>query len=268
MKNYIYQFSLGILLLGVICFAAITLAARADAGMTCCTVTGIDVKSGMVTVKENATGLTFTFPVKNPKLLKAMKIGQGVAVDFDSGIVTGDTAKGPGDQKVAKDKEVTVEEDEESAVDDDMEEVAEESEEEAVEDGEETVEKEVVEGKKAIRSAHDKDLKVALIEMKRRGTVIVANFSVQYLKGNNEKDEDKFFKFDVEVCCGLSYILDYETATSYRPVASSGFLSGEIRKAEGEKTFQVSFKAPKKDVSVVAITLGHVGTFDDVKIGK
>src|SRR6185437_7886026 len=48
----------------------------------CCSITGIDQKSGTVTARENATSRVFTFKVTDAKLLSSLKIGQGVYANF------------------------------------------------------------------------------------------------------------------------------------------------------------------------------------------
>jgi len=48
----------------------------------CCSITGIDQKSGTVTARENATRRVFTFKVTDAKLLSSLKVGQGVYANF------------------------------------------------------------------------------------------------------------------------------------------------------------------------------------------
>ena len=50
------------------------------AGQPCCSITAIDLKTGIVTAKVNATGQTFEFKVTNQALLKSLKLGQGIDI--------------------------------------------------------------------------------------------------------------------------------------------------------------------------------------------
>ncbi len=44
----------------------------------CCTITGINTKTGIVTARVNSTGQTFQFAVKNAAVLNSLKVGQGI----------------------------------------------------------------------------------------------------------------------------------------------------------------------------------------------
>ena len=48
----------------------------------CCNITAINLGSGVLSAKENATGRTFTFKVSDVKLLNSLKVGQGIYADF------------------------------------------------------------------------------------------------------------------------------------------------------------------------------------------
>lgn len=48
----------------------------------CCGVVRIDIKSGIITVREKATGYTFRVEVKNRKHLLALKLGDKVWANF------------------------------------------------------------------------------------------------------------------------------------------------------------------------------------------
>ena len=72
------RFVLAAVLFGVIC----GLGTTARAAAPCCAVTSIDVKNAVVTAKESATGRTFTFKVADVKLLKSLRVGQGVYANF------------------------------------------------------------------------------------------------------------------------------------------------------------------------------------------
>ena len=54
------------------------------AGQPCCGITAIDLKTGIVTAKVNATGQTFEFKVTNQALLKSLKLGQGIYANFQT----------------------------------------------------------------------------------------------------------------------------------------------------------------------------------------
>lgn len=54
----------------------------ARAAGPCCTITGIDSRTGIVNARVNVTGQTFQFAVKNSALLSSLKVGQGVYANF------------------------------------------------------------------------------------------------------------------------------------------------------------------------------------------
>jgi hypothetical protein len=65
-------------------FLAIALVAAptAWAGAPCCTVTGIDAHSAIVTAKDKANGRPFKFHVTNRSLLRALRVGAPVYANF------------------------------------------------------------------------------------------------------------------------------------------------------------------------------------------
>ena len=65
----------------VIAFAAISLPAHAE--LPCCSVTGVNAKTGMVTAKETSTGRTFQFKA-NAALLKTLSAGSPIYANFSS----------------------------------------------------------------------------------------------------------------------------------------------------------------------------------------
>jgi Cu/Ag efflux protein CusF len=65
-------------------FAAAVLvsAPEAKAASPCCGITNINVKSQLITAKENITGRIFTFKVSEAKLLNSLKVGQAIYANF------------------------------------------------------------------------------------------------------------------------------------------------------------------------------------------
>ena len=76
MKSLRSQYRFYMILLGILCLAVLISSPRAEAGTPCCGITSIDAKTGLVTVKETATGATFQFKVHSAKLLKSFEVGQ------------------------------------------------------------------------------------------------------------------------------------------------------------------------------------------------
>jgi hypothetical protein len=68
--------TLELLLLGI--------SLQAQALAPCCSVTGIDARSGMVTAKENATGRAFQFQATNASMLRELRIGAPVYANFSA----------------------------------------------------------------------------------------------------------------------------------------------------------------------------------------
>jgi hypothetical protein len=68
----------------VIVFAA----SEVRAAEPCCGVTAVDARSGVVTARQTATGRTFQFKLDDTSLASAIKVGQTVEADFQTGKVT------------------------------------------------------------------------------------------------------------------------------------------------------------------------------------
>ncbi|MGH7637274.1 MAG: hypothetical protein ACREOK_06440 [Gemmatimonadaceae bacterium] len=62
--------------------ASITAKARRDGGSPCCAITAIDVRSGTVTARVQATGRTFQFRMTDRAALAGVRAGQQVWADF------------------------------------------------------------------------------------------------------------------------------------------------------------------------------------------
>lgn len=69
-----------LLMLGTIVILVQT--SEVQAGQTCCAIVGFEPVNGIVTAKDRATGRTFQFKVADPRLFKALKIGQPVDADL------------------------------------------------------------------------------------------------------------------------------------------------------------------------------------------
>ena len=83
--NWLQRF----VLLAILAAAAVLgIAPEARAAAPCCGITRIDVKSQLVTAKENGTGRTFTFKVSDVRLLNSLKAGQGVYANFGTKLVS------------------------------------------------------------------------------------------------------------------------------------------------------------------------------------
>ena len=59
----------------------------------CCPITAVDVRTGLVTAKETATGKSFQFKVTDEKMLKTLKVGQGIYANFKTQKVSVDGVK-------------------------------------------------------------------------------------------------------------------------------------------------------------------------------
>lgn len=60
----------------------------AASAQSCCSVTAIDLRSGAVSAKENATGRSFQFRVADGKVLGSLRVGQGVYANFKTSQVS------------------------------------------------------------------------------------------------------------------------------------------------------------------------------------
>lgn len=94
MKNVVYHIGIYLIFLGIL-IAPLALMQPAEAIQVCCGITAINIKSGLVTAVDETTGKTFQFKVGDRALLKGLKIGQKVAADFDSGMVSVDPSVNP-----------------------------------------------------------------------------------------------------------------------------------------------------------------------------
>jgi hypothetical protein len=81
-----------LILFGVVLALLVFVTSEVRALDPCCTVTGIDNRTGMVTANNTATGQTFQFQLNKAATLKTMKIGQGVYADFGTKQVSVDGA--------------------------------------------------------------------------------------------------------------------------------------------------------------------------------
>lgn len=61
----------------------------------CCLITAIDLRYAQVSAEESSTGHVFKFEVKNPTILRGLKVGQKVWADFAAGKVTLDPKDKP-----------------------------------------------------------------------------------------------------------------------------------------------------------------------------
>jgi Cu/Ag efflux protein CusF len=69
-------------LLALSLFGILFAAHEVRAVAPCCAVTAIDVRSGVVTARESATGRTFQFKLDDTALARSVKVGQIVEADF------------------------------------------------------------------------------------------------------------------------------------------------------------------------------------------
>ncbi len=81
--------SSNLLMLAMLALAAADLSAPpARAIEPCCSITGIDARTGVVTAKEISTGRSFEFKVTDAALLKTLKVGQKITADLKAMTVT------------------------------------------------------------------------------------------------------------------------------------------------------------------------------------
>ncbi len=88
-----------LVVLGVLLGLALVLAPEARAATPCCGITAMDVRTGLVTARETATGRAFQFQVKDASLLKSLRVGQNISADLKGMSVTLPAAK-PGAKAV------------------------------------------------------------------------------------------------------------------------------------------------------------------------
>jgi hypothetical protein len=67
---------------------AVSLPPEVSAGTPCCTVTTVNVKTGIVTAKNTATGETFKFRLVEAAQIGNIKVGDQVSTDFQTRQVT------------------------------------------------------------------------------------------------------------------------------------------------------------------------------------
>ena len=120
---------------------------------------------------------------------------------------------------------------------------------------------------KSIQSDFEPALRADLIEATVRGSVLTVVVSLT-LRGN--KDLSELVVKELGYCGGsYTWVTDYETGKTFRCMTTSGFKDGEIKSGE-TKNLRLTFEVPKesKNIKAVGITLYHLGTFDDVKLGS
>jgi len=82
----------GVLVLGtgliIGALIAVSVPPEVSAATPCCTITSIDMKTGIVTGKDTATGETFEFKLGNAAQIRNIKIGDQVSTDFQNREVT------------------------------------------------------------------------------------------------------------------------------------------------------------------------------------
>ena len=54
---------------------------------SCCSIVRVDTMTSVVTARETSTGYTFRFVVKTRRVLRALRIGQPIWVDFTANTV-------------------------------------------------------------------------------------------------------------------------------------------------------------------------------------
>ena len=67
---------------------AVFVPPEVGAGTPCCSVTAVDVKTGIVTAKNTATGETFKFRLVEAAQIGNIKVGDKVSTDFQTRQVT------------------------------------------------------------------------------------------------------------------------------------------------------------------------------------
>ena len=67
---------------------AVSVPPEVSAGTPCCSITTVDMKTGIVTAKNTATGETFKFKLGDAAQIGNIKIGDQVSTDFQTRQVT------------------------------------------------------------------------------------------------------------------------------------------------------------------------------------
>lgn len=82
----------GVLVLGtgliIGALIAVSVPPEVGAATPCCTITSIDMKTGIVTAKDTATGETFEFKLGNAAQIRNIRIGDQVSTDSQTREVT------------------------------------------------------------------------------------------------------------------------------------------------------------------------------------
>ena len=67
---------------------AVFVPREVSAAAPCCAIAAVDIKTGIVTAKNTATGETLEFKLGNTAQIRNIKIGDPVSTDFQTGAVT------------------------------------------------------------------------------------------------------------------------------------------------------------------------------------
>lgn len=111
-----------------------------------------------------------------------------------------------------------------------------------------------------IRADLDNDVVAALTEVKRRGALLSVTISLQ-LRGDRKKSQYLRFSKSPDA----TYVMDYQTASTFGVKKLGGFTEGRIRPGE-TKTVRVLFEAPPESCEIVGITVAGLGAFDDIEL--
>lgn len=120
---------------------------------------------------------------------------------------------------------------------------------------------------KSIQSDFDPALRADLKEVTARGSVLTVAVSLTF---QGDTDRNELAVKGLGYCSGgHTWVTDYESGKTFRCQTISGFQDGEIKSGE-TKNLRLTFEIPKesKNAKSVGITLYHLGTFDDVKLGS
>jgi hypothetical protein len=109
-----------------------------------------------------------------------------------------------------------------------------------------------------IKADHDKQLLVDLNEVKVRGAVVTVVVTLRNVGGKGSQW--------VLVSENKSGILSYDTGETAPMIKVDGFNNASVQPND-PKTIRGTFKVPK-GAKKVAITLGGLGTFDDVDLAQ
>jgi hypothetical protein len=123
---------------------------------------------------------------------------------------------------------------------------------------------------KSIQCDFDQNVRCTLTSLVVRGAVLSAEVSLSFGGGGKdkkgkEKNESEYLGSSLDG--QYTYVLDYETGTTYSIKKIDGFAGGRLKAGQEVKTLRATFDAPPKNVKTVGITIYGIGTFDDVKLG-